>query len=173
MSTSLTAKPSTTGRTMVEFPQTHSIFQDFETLANAIAQRAFGFFQQRGSTDGRDWDDWFRAESEMLKPMPIEISESDDSYTIRAEVPGFDEKDLNVRAEGNSVYIHGKSQQKKEEKKGKEVKYSEVSASELYRQIELPTAVNPDKVSAHLANGVLELSLPKAAPPKKIEVKAA
>jgi HSP20 family molecular chaperone IbpA len=37
---------------------------------------------------------------------------------------GFDAKDLSVRAERNSVYIHGKSEQKKEEKKGKDVKYS-------------------------------------------------
>jgi HSP20 family molecular chaperone IbpA len=54
---------------------------------NAIAQRTFGLFQQRGGADGRDLEDWFRAESELLKPVPIEISESNDTYTIRAEVP--------------------------------------------------------------------------------------
>ncbi|HEV2274245.1 MAG TPA: Hsp20/alpha crystallin family protein [Acidobacteriaceae bacterium] len=173
MSTSLAVKPSNTGRTMIQFPQARDIFDDFEALGNAIAQRAFGFFQQRGYADGRDLDDWFRAESELLKPMPIEISESDDSYTIRAEVPGFDVKDLSVRAEGNSIYIHGKTEQTKEEKKGKEVKYSEVSAAELSRRVDLPSPINPDKISAQLAKGVLELNLPKAAPPKKIEVKAA
>ena len=173
MSTSITVKPNTTSRTMIEFPPTRNIFEDFEALTNAIAQRAFGLFQQRGGADCGDLEDWFRAESELLKPVPIEISESNDTYTIRAEVPGFDAKDLSVRAEGNSVYIHGKSEQKKEEKKGKDVKYSEVYASELSRRIDLPSAIDPDKVSAHLATGVLELTLPKAAPPKKIEVKAA
>jgi HSP20 family protein len=170
MSTSITVKPSTERKTMVAFPQTRDIFNDFETLTNEIARRAFGFFQNRGSADGRDLDDWFRAESELLKPTLIEMSESDTSYTVRAEVPGFEVKDLNVRVNPNSVYIHGKREQKKE---GKQVKYSEVSASELCRSIDLPSSINPDKVDAHLTNGVLELTLSKAAPPKKIEVKSA
>jgi HSP20 family protein len=172
MSTSIAAKPSNASISKVELSQTRDVFDDFEAITKAIAQRAFGFFQQRG-TDGRDSDDWFRAESELLKPVPIEISESGESYTIRAEVPGFDAKDLSVRTEGNSVYIHGKTEQKKEEKKGKEVKYSEVSATELCRRIDLPSAIISEKASANLANGVLELTLPKTASPKKIEVKAA
>jgi HSP20 family protein len=173
MSTSITVKPSTERKTMVAFPQTRDIFNDFETLTNEIARRAFGFFQNRGSANGRDLDDWFRAESELLKPTLIEMSESDTSYTVRAEVPGFEVKDLNVRVNPNSVYIRGKREQKKEEKEGKQVKYSEVSARELCRSIDLPSSINPDKVDAHLTNGVLELTLSKAAPPKKIEVKSA
>ncbi len=173
MSTSLAMKPQAAGRSMIEFPQTLNTFAYLDSLTNAIAQRAFGFFEQRGMADGRDLDDWFRAESDLLKPVPIEISESTDGYTIRAEVPGFEAKDLNVRVEPDCLFIHGKSEQKKEEKKGKEVKYSEVSATELCRRIDLPSSVNPDKVSAQLANGVLELNLPKAAPPKTIEVKVA
>jgi HSP20 family protein len=172
MSTSIVVKPGTAGINKVEFSPTRDVFDDFEAITKAIAQRAFGFFQQRG-TYGFDSEDWFRAESELLKPVPIEISESGDSYTIRAEVPGFDAKDLSVRTEGNSVYIHGKAEQKKEEKKGKEVKYSEVSATELCRRIDLPGSINSEKASANLANGVLELTLPKASPPKKVEVMAA
>jgi HSP20 family protein len=171
MSTSIVVKPGTASVNKVEFSRTRDVFEDFEAITKAIAQRAFGFFQQRG-TDGRDSEDWFRAESELLKPVPIELSESGDSFTIRAEVPGFDAKDLSVRTEGNSVYIHGKTEQKKEEKKGK-VKYSEVSATQLCRRIDLPSFINSEKASANLANGVLELTLPKAAPPKRIEVKAA
>jgi HSP20 family protein len=173
MSTSITVKPGSESKAAVTFPQAHDIFKDFETLTNEIARRAFGFFQNRGGTNGRDFDDWIRAESELLKPVPIELSESDGNYTIRAEVPGFDVKDLNVKVEPNFVFIHGKTEQKKEEKKGKEVKYSEVSARELCRRIELPNPIDPDKVDAHLVNGVLELILSKATPSKKIEVKTA
>jgi HSP20 family protein len=157
---------------MVEFPQTRTFLGDFEALAKAISQRAFGLFQQRG-TDGLDLDDWFRAEAELLRPVPIELSESDDSYAIRAEVPGFEIKDLEIRAEPNSIYIHGKAEKTREEKKGKEVKYTEVSANELCRRIDLPGSIDPDKVSAKLMNGVLELNMPKAAPAKKVEVKVA
>jgi HSP20 family protein len=172
MSTSLAIQPSTTDRIKIQTSPTLDFFQECEALSNAIAQRAFGLFQQRG-TDGHDWDDWFRAESELLKSMPIEMSESDEAYTIRAEVPGFEAKDLKIRVEPGSVSIHGKSDQKKVEKKGKEIKYSEVQASELCRCIDLPTSVNSGKASAQLTIGVLELILPKAVPQKTIEVKAA
>ena len=64
-------------------------------------------------------------------------------------------------------------EQKKEEKRGKEIGYSEVSTHELSRRIELPASINPDKATASLANGVLELTLPKAVQSKKLEVKAA
>jgi HSP20 family protein len=170
--TSLAVQPSTTDRIKIQTSPTPDFLQECVALSNAIAQRAFGLFQQRG-TGGHDWDDWFRAESELLRPMPIEMSESDEAYTIRAEVPGFAAKDLKVRVEPTSVSIHGKSEQKTEEKKGREIKYSEVHASELCRCIDLPTSVNSAKASAQLANGVLELILPKAVPQKSIEVKAA
>ncbi len=63
-----------------------------------------------------------------------------------------------------------KRKKRRREKTSSTAKYH---ASELSRRIDLPSAIDPDKVSAHLAKGVLELTLPKAAPPKKIEVKAA
>lgn len=173
MSTSLAINPSTSGRTLIEFPQTRNIFEDMEALTRQIAQRAFQIFEERGAFDGRDWDDWFRAEAELLKAVPIEIGEDNDSYSIRAEVPGFDAKEISVQAEPNSIYIHGKIEQKKESAKGAEVRYSEVSSDEISRRVDLPSSINPDKATATLANGVLELKLPKAAPPKAVEVKAA
>jgi HSP20 family protein len=173
MSTALTTKPSSSNVTTIGFPQTRNFFEELEDLNRQIAQRAFNLFQQGGGWHGRDLGDWFQAESELLKPVPIEVSESGDTYTIRAEVPGFDAKALTVRAEPNAVCIHGKKEQKKEEKKGKEVTYSEVSASTLCRRVELDGSINPDKVSAHLANGVLELTVPKASPAKPVEVKVA
>lgn len=172
MSKAVAVQPKNIGRSMIDFPQSRSIFDDFDTITQEIAQRAFGFFQQRG-VDGRDLEDWFRAESEVLKPMPVELTESDGTFTIKAEVPGFSIKDLTVRAEANSVFVHGKKEQTKEEKEGKKVRYSEVSSSEMCRRIDLPASINPDQVSATLNNGILELNIPKAAPPRTIEVKAA
>lgn len=172
MSTAIAVQPTTTGRSIIDFPQSRNIFDDFDAITNQIAQRAFGLFRERG-TDGMDLDDWFRAESELLKSMPVELSESDKDFIVKAEVPGFSIKDLTVRAEPNSVLIHGKKEQTREEKDGKRVRYSEVSSSEICRRIDLPASINPDKVSATLNNGVLELNISKAAPPKTIEVKAA
>ena len=158
---------------MIEFPQTQNLFEELDALTRRVAERAFRLFEDRGRLTGRDMDDWFRAESELLKPVLIEISESDESYVIRAEVPGFDAKDLSVQIEPTSICIHGKREEKKEEKKGKEVRYSEVSAMEVARRIDLPASINAEKVSAQLTNGILELTLPKAAPAKTIEIKVA
>lgn len=170
MSTSLTVRPNRSGRTTIEFPLVRDFFTDMEELNDRIAQRAFNIFQERGF-DGREWDDWFRAEAEILKPVPIEIRESRENYIVRAEVPGLDAKDLTIQAEPTSIYIHGKTEQRKEEKDGEQVTYSEVSAHELARRIDLPASINPEKASARLINGVLELTLPKAAPPRKLEIK--
>ena len=170
--TALLVQPRSSNRTLIQFPETRSILADLDSITKEIAQRAFGFFSLRG-TDGRDLEDWFRAESELLKPVPVELSETDSMYTIKAEVPGFKPEELSVRAEGNTVFIEGKKEEKKEQKEGSQVKYSEVSASKLFRRIDLPAAMNSDAVSAQLANGILELTIPKAAAPKAIEVKAA
>jgi HSP20 family protein len=172
MSTAVAVQPTTTGRSMIDFPQSRNIFGDFDAITNRIAERAFGLFRERGS-GGKDLEDWFRAESDLLKPMPLELSETDKDFRVKAEVPGFSTKDLTVQAESNSICIHGKREETKEEKEGKKVRYSEVSSNEICRRIDLPASINPDKVTASLNNGVLELNIPKAAPPKRIEVKAA
>lgn len=173
MSTSPITQPSTTTRTAIAFPRTRNIFEDMEALSKEISQRAFSLFQQRGGFDGQDLNDWLRAESDILKSVPIEMSESKDGFIVRAEVPGFEAKEISVQADPNSIYIHGKSEHKKEEKKGEEIRYSEVSANEFCRRVDLPGTVAPEKISARLANGILELNLPKAVVPKTIEIKVA
>ena len=94
MSTAIATKPNMSSKTTIQFPQTMNFLDELEALSQETARRAFSFFQQRGRGDGWDLDDWFRAEAELLRPVPIEMSESDESYTIRAEVPGFDAKNL-------------------------------------------------------------------------------
>jgi HSP20 family protein len=173
MSTALINKPNTANKMTIQFPPVSNFLDDLDSLSRETARLAYGLFQQRGSANGCDLDDWFQAEAELLRPLPIEMSESDDHYVIRAEVPGFDAKNLTIHADPNSIYIRGKNEQKKEEKKGGALKYSELSASEVCRRIALPSSINPEKITARLTNGLLELTLPKAAPPKTIEVKAA
>jgi HSP20 family protein len=173
MSTALASRPYTLNKTTIQFPQITNFIDDLEALNRETARLAFSLFQQRGGADGRDLEDWLRAEAELLRPLPVEMSEWDDNYMIRAEVPGFDAKNLNIQADANSVIIRGKSEQKKEEKKGGGVKYSELSATEVCRRIALPSSINPEKITARLTNGMLELTLPKASLPKTVEVKAA
>jgi len=118
---------------------------------------------------GRELHDWFQAESELLHPVHLEVAESDEGLTVKAEVPGFTAKELEVSVEGRRLTITGK-RETKEERKEKKTLYTECCSDQLLRVIDLPVDVDADKVAATLKDGVLELKLPKAAPPKKIPI---
>ena len=138
-----------------------SLFDRMDEVFNQIRTRAFEMFDGNGRIFGRDLDDWLKAEREILRPVQIQLSESGDSFEVKAEVPGFTEKELEIRAEPGRVTISGKRETSKEEKNGKTL-YSETGSDELLRVVELPTNIDTDKTSATLKNGVLTLVLPKA-----------
>ncbi len=66
---------------------------------DSIARRAFEIFESSGQTFGHDLADWFRAESELLHPVHLDIAESGNALTVRAEVPGFSAKEIEVSVE--------------------------------------------------------------------------
>ncbi|MHB1699919.1 MAG: Hsp20 family protein [Acidobacteriaceae bacterium] len=172
MSTAI-AKQPTTETSSINIVRPSSIFDDMNRLMERIEKRAFSLFENRGGANGSAFDDWFRAESELVKAAPVEIEEKDRDVIVRAEVPGFEAKELSIQAERDGLSIYGKSEKKKEaEHKGKRY-YSEISSSEICRHISLPSNVDPDKVTATLDKGILEIKLPKASAPKLVEVKAA
>jgi HSP20 family protein len=114
-------------------------------------------------------EDWFRAESELLHPVHLEIAESDDHLSIRAEAPGFSTKEIELNVEPRRLTIAGKHEAREENKKGKTI-YSELCANEILRVIDLPAEVDSSKVSAILKDGVLKIELPKAPHAKAVRV---
>ncbi|HWA93993.1 MAG TPA: Hsp20/alpha crystallin family protein [Terracidiphilus sp.] len=161
-------------RMMMRPPLT--IFEEMEKLTNEIQQRAFHLFKERGGDNGFDLHDWLQAERELLRGIPIEVEVQDKEVVVRAEVPGFEVRDITVTLEPYVLTILGKKEFKEEPKKeGKETirHYSEISQKEAMRQIALPAAVDPDKATAKLEKGVLEVRMVKAAPAKLVEVKSA
>jgi HSP20 family protein len=138
-------------------------------LYDKIARKAFSIFEHDGYHHGHDLEHWLEAESQFLNPVPLELSETDIEFTVRAEVPGFTEKELEIVAEPGRLFITGKSEKKSEDKKKKAV-YSEISANEIFRSFSLPAEIDPEKVNAVLKNGVLEVSMPKATSAKKVTV---
>ena len=148
------------------------IFDRMEKLTNQISRRAFEIFEGNGKVWGRDLADWLQAESELLHPVHVDISEKDNDITVRAEVPGFTEKDLEVSVDGRRLTITGK-RESKEERKEKNVVYTDRCSDQILRVIDLPGEVSSEKVEATLKNGMLELKLPKAAPAKKIAITSA
>ena len=151
------------------------IFDRMREMQEEISRRAFELFEKGGRMFGRDLDDWFKAESELLHPVNISIEETDDGLKVEAEVPGFKAEELEVSVEPHRLTITGKHEAEKEEKKRGKIVYSERSAERIMRAVDLPVEVDTEKVSAVLKDGVLEFTMPKAAPAKKIaiETKAA
>jgi HSP20 family protein len=98
----------------------------------------------------------------------------DDEIVLRADLPGLEEKDIEVRVHDHTLTIQGERKEEKEEKK-EDYYYSERSYGAFARTLSLPAGVEADRVKATFKKGVLEVHLPKAkeAKGKKIEIKAA
>ena len=106
----------------------------------------------------------------------VDLTEDDKAFTITAELPGIDEKDIAVTTSGGMLVIKGEKKQEKEEK-NKNYYLSERSYGSFQRSFTLPDGVDQDKIAANFSKGVLIVTLPKSADAqktqKKIEVKAA
>ena len=104
----------------------------------------------------------------------LDVSETDDDVIVKAEVPGIDPKDLDIRVTGDVLTIKGEKHEEKEEKT-KEVHRVERSYGAFTRSIDLPEAVDAEKIKAECRGGVLTITLPKKPEAKshriKIEVK--
>jgi len=102
----------------------------------------------------------------------INLTEDDESFHIRAELPGISAKDLEIQATGNNLSIAGERTIAAE---GENVRYHrrERESGKFSRAISLPGDINPDGVTATLSNGILQISIPKAAKvkPKQITIK--
>jgi HSP20 family protein len=156
---SLAPKPSTEG----------SFLQNIADIQKRIARRAYELFASNGFTDGHDLEDWLVAESELLGKMPIELNETEKELTVKADLPGFTEKDIEIRVEPRRLFITGKREEKSEDKKKGETVYSERS-NEVFRTIDLPAEIDPDKVKATLHKGELEITMPTKEIGKKVMI---
>lgn len=142
-----------------------------QALYNSIAKRAFEIFESNGRPLGHELENWLQAESEFLHPAHIELTESDGIFTVKTEVPGFTANDLEVSIESARLTISGKRERKEENNKEK-VLYTERCLDQVLRVVELPSEVDTGKVTATLKDGLLELSMPKAAPPQKVKIES-
>ena len=155
----------------VKQTETENVFDRIQQTYDSIARRAFEIFDSNGRWRGRQLSDWLQAESELLHPVHLELEESNDNLTVRAEVPGFSTKELEINVGPRKLTITGKHEAQEESKKGKTI-YSERCANEILRVVDLPAEVDSSKVTATLKDGILSLELPKAAHAKTVRVEA-
>ncbi len=85
--------------------------QKVQQVQFAISRRAHELFEARGREPGHDLEDWLRAESELLCPVSIAMSESKGLVSVRAEVPGFRKNEIELSVEPRCITILGKRKQ--------------------------------------------------------------
>jgi HSP20 family protein len=104
----------------------------------------------------------------------VDVYEDEHNVTLKIEVPGIDEKDIDVRIENNTLTVHG---ERKLEKDEKEENYRRIERryGSFTRTFTLPTTVDTDSVTANYEKGVLNVRLAKKAEakPKQIKVNVA
>jgi HSP20 family protein len=104
----------------------------------------------------------------------VDVTETDKEIEITAELPGLEEKDVQVNFADNVLTIRGEKKAEKEEK-DKTYRMVERSYGSFMRSLELPDGVDANAIKASIDKGVLKVTVPKPAPAqvKKIDVKAA
>ncbi len=101
---------------------------------------------------------------------PVDIYEDEHSIAVKMEVPGIDEKDIDVRIESNTLTVHGERKIDKEEKE-ENFRRVERQYGSFTRSFTLPSSVDTGQVSAHYDKGVLKISLAKKAEAKPKQIK--
>jgi HSP20 family protein len=131
---------------------------------NTLPARVGGFF-------GKDWE--APLVTTTWNPL-VDIFENDHEFVVKAELPGMNAKEIDVKFENNLLTLRG---ERKFEKETKEKDYHRVEREygTFSRSFALPAEINHEKVAAEYKDGVLKIVLPKKeeTKPKSIEVAAA
>jgi HSP20 family protein len=131
--------------------------------------------QEMDDLFGRFFGDWpwprWEAERRGMAPA-VDLIDKKDEVVLRADLPGLEQKDIQVNIEDGTLSIRG---ERKEEREAKDEDYyvSERWAGAFSRTVALPPGVDPEKIQAKFKSGVLEIHLPKTkeAKGRTIEVK--
>jgi HSP20 family protein len=101
---------------------------------------------------------------------PVDVYEDEHNITLKIEVPGIDEKDIDVRIENNTLTVHG---ERKFENEEKEENFRRVDRQygSFTRSFTLPNSVDPGQVSAQYDKGVLKINLAKKSETKPKQIK--
>jgi len=101
---------------------------------------------------------------------PVDVYEDEHQVTLKIEVPGIDENDIDVRVENNTLTVHG---ERKFEKEEKEENYRRVERQygSFTRSFTLPNTVDTDSVQANYDKGLLKIQLAKKAEAKPKQIK--
>jgi HSP20 family protein len=141
-------------------------FNELTSLQNRVNQllnQSFsGFSNQRNTEQPLTFSNF---------APPVDIYEDERNIIVQAELPGIDEKDVDVRVENNVLTISGERKMENEQKQDNFHRI-ERSYGRFTRSFTLPNTVDPEHIQAHIENGVLKVSVPKReeAKPRQIKI---
>lgn len=142
------------------------LFEDFDT----------GFWRSPFRRSVFEPEPFWRHELSWAAAPAVDVAESEKAYEITAELPGMDEKNIELKLANGNLTIKGEKKEEKEEKK-KDYYLHERHYGSFERSFRVPEGVDTDKIEATFKKGVLTVTLPKKPeaqkPQKKIDVKAA
>ncbi len=129
-------------------------------VGDSIARRAFEIFASRGYVHGHDWDDWYRAESDVLQTVNHEASDSGDAFLAVVDVAPYRPQDLKLNAEPQRLRIVGCPAPG-----GSGIQENGTPRPRAFSlAYQFPAPIEPAKVSAEIKGDLLEVRLPKATP---------
>jgi HSP20 family protein len=134
--------------------------------------REFSTLQDRMNRLFRDsYGDREEALTTSTFAPPVDVYEDEHNVTLKIEVPGIDEKDIDVRVENNTLTVHGERKFEKEEKE-ENFRRVERQYGSFTRSFTLPNAVDTENIHATYDKGLLKIQLAKKAEarPKQIKV---
>ena len=133
-------------------------FRDMVTLREKMNRLFEDVFTGRGEDKELAASTWAPA---------VDIYETENELIMTAEVPGIEEKDIEIKIEDNTLSLRG---ERKFEKETKEENYHRIERSygSFYRAFTLPNSIDPDRIQAEHENGVLKISMPKRQEMKQI-----
>ncbi len=133
---------------------------------NLITDRMNRLFQDSFGSTGRSEEGL----STSTFVPPVDIYEDEHNITLKLEVPGIEQKDIDVRLENNTLTVRG---ERKFEKEEKEENFHRVERryGSFYRAFTLPNTVDAENVNADYENGVLKIKLAKKAEAKPKQIK--
>jgi len=110
------------------------------------------------------------AEMGMMQLPAVDVFEQDGKVVVKANLPGMNKENIEVTATEDSISLKGEfKREEKVEERG--FFRQERQSGRFFRTIPMPTAINPDQVTASFKDGVLEVTAPKAEPEKAKEKK--
>ena len=133
--------------------------------------REFSTLQDRMNRLFRDsYGDREEALNTSTFAPPVDVYEDEHNVTLKIEVPGIDEKDIDVRVENNTLTVHGERRFEKEEKE-ENFRRVERQYGSFTRSFTLPNTVSTENIQANYEKGILKIQLAKKAEAKPKQIK--